>query len=92
MNGVGDDALVFDGHARHPTIGGPKFYKRHGHYYIFAPGGGVPTGWQTVLRSRHVRSCCACRSMTFSLIRLLLHQYLLVKFNKGFVQKQRYAL
>ena len=51
---LGDDALVFDGHARHPTIEGPKFYKRHGYYYIFAPGGGVPTGWQTVLRSRNV--------------------------------------
>lgn len=51
---VGDDELVFDGHARHPTIEGPKFYKRHGYYYIFAPGGGVPTGWQTVLRAKNV--------------------------------------
>jgi beta-xylosidase len=51
---LGDDALVFDGHAKHPTIEGPKFYKRHGYYYIFAPGGGVPTGWQTVLRSKNV--------------------------------------
>ncbi|GAB3315224.1 glycoside hydrolase 43 family protein [Hymenobacter humi] len=51
---VGDDALVFDGHANHPTIEGPKFYKRRGYYYIFAPGGGVATGWQTVLRSKNV--------------------------------------
>ncbi|WP_210519113.1 glycoside hydrolase family 43 protein [Hymenobacter terricola] len=51
---LGDDALVFDGHAKHPTLEGPKFYKRHGYYYIFAPAGGVPTGWQTVLRSRNV--------------------------------------
>lgn len=51
---LGEDALVFDGHAKHPTIEGPKFYKRHGYYYIFAPGGGVPTGWQTVLRSKSV--------------------------------------
>ena len=47
-----DGTLVFDGHANHPTIEGPKFYKRDGWYYIFAPAGGVPTGWQTVLRSR----------------------------------------
>lgn len=46
--------VVFDGHKDHPTIEGPKFYKRNGYYYIFAPAGGVPTGWQLVLRSRHI--------------------------------------
>jgi beta-xylosidase len=46
---------VFDGRERHPTIEGPKLYKRNGYYYVFAPAGGVKTGWQTVLRSRHVR-------------------------------------
>ncbi|RZL12936.1 MAG: glycosyl hydrolase 43 family protein [Hymenobacter sp.] len=51
---IGEDKLVFDGHQNHPTIEGPKFYKRHGYYYIFAPGGGVPTGWQVVLRSKNV--------------------------------------
>ena len=51
---IGDDALVFDGHAAQPTIEGPKFYKRHGFYYIFAPAGGVATGWQTVLRAPSV--------------------------------------
>jgi beta-xylosidase len=30
------------------------FYKRNGYYYIFAPAGGVPTGWQLVLRSKNV--------------------------------------
>ncbi|MGH9880020.1 MAG: glycoside hydrolase family 43 protein [Pyrinomonadaceae bacterium] len=45
---------VFDGRSRHPTIEGPKLYKRNGYYYIFAPAGGVPTGWQTVLRSRNI--------------------------------------
>jgi beta-xylosidase len=45
---------VFDGHEHHPTIEGPKLYKRNGYYYIFAPAGGVPTGWQTVLRSRNI--------------------------------------
>ncbi|SHK88179.1 Beta-xylosidase [Hymenobacter psychrotolerans DSM 18569] len=50
----GPDALVYDGHAAHPTLEGPKFYKRNGYYYIFAPAGGVPTGWQLVLRSKSV--------------------------------------
>ena len=49
-----DGILVFDGHEHHPTIEGPKFYKRNGYYYIFAPGGGVEFGWQTVLRSSYV--------------------------------------
>jgi beta-xylosidase len=29
-------------------------YKRNGFYYIFAPAGGVPAGWQTVLRSKQI--------------------------------------
>jgi beta-xylosidase len=29
-------------------------HKRNGYYYIFAPAGGVKTGWQTVLRSKNV--------------------------------------
>lgn len=37
-----------------PTLEGPKFYKRHGYYYIFAPFGGVGTGAQAVLRSRNI--------------------------------------
>lgn len=45
---------VFDGHDHHPTMEGPKMYKRNGYYYIFAPAGGVSTGWQTVLRSKSV--------------------------------------
>jgi beta-xylosidase len=45
---------VFDGRSNQPTIEGPKLYKRNGYYYIFAPAGGVPTGWQTVLRSRNI--------------------------------------
>ncbi|TGE23437.1 glycoside hydrolase family 43 protein [Hymenobacter metallicola] len=51
---LGDDVLVFDGHEKHPTIEGPKFYKRKGYYYIMAPGGGVPTGWQVVMRAKNV--------------------------------------
>ena len=50
----GQSVMVFDGHKGHPTVEGPKFYKRNGYYYIFAPAGGVPTGWQLVLRSKNV--------------------------------------
>lgn len=51
---IGNGVLVYDGHELDPTIEGPKFYKRNGYYYIFAPGGGVSTGWQTILRSKNV--------------------------------------
>jgi len=52
---VSQDARhIFDGHEKHPTIEGPKFYKRDGCYYIFAPGGGVTGGWQVVLRSKDI--------------------------------------
>jgi len=49
-----DEVMIIDGHEDEPTIEGPKFYKRNGYYYIFAPAGGVATGWQTVLRSKSV--------------------------------------
>lgn len=51
---IGDAVMVYDGHEFDPTIEGPKFYKRNGFYYIFAPAGGVSTGWQTVLRSKNI--------------------------------------
>ncbi|WP_379092221.1 glycoside hydrolase 43 family protein [Pedobacter sp. UC225_65] len=59
LNAAGDKVmdegkLVYDGHELDPTIEGPKFYKRNGYYYIFAPAGGVATGWQLVLRSKNV--------------------------------------
>lgn len=37
-----------------PVLEGPKLYKRHGYYYVFAPFGGVGSGAQAVLRSRHI--------------------------------------
>lgn len=49
-----DGAIVFDGHDNDPTLEGPKIYKRNGYYYIFAPAGGVSTGWQLVLRSKNI--------------------------------------
>ena len=45
---------VYENPEKHNTIEGPKFYKRNGFYYIFAPAGGVPTGWQTILRSKKI--------------------------------------
>jgi len=51
---ISNGVMVYDGHELDPTIEGPKFNKRNGWYYIFAPAGGVSTGWQTVLRSKNV--------------------------------------
>jgi beta-xylosidase len=51
---TGEGVAVFGPRDDQPTIEGPKFYTRNGYYYIFAPAGGVATGWQTVLRSRTV--------------------------------------
>lgn len=47
--------VVFLDSLHHPTAEGPKFYKRNGYYWIFAPAGGVATGWQLALRSRTPR-------------------------------------
>lgn len=51
---VGESRIIYDGHDQDETIEGPKFYKRNGYYYIFAPAGGVSTGWQVVLRSKNI--------------------------------------
>jgi beta-xylosidase len=47
---------VVDGDALpgYRTLEGPKFYRRDGWYWIFAPAGGVAEGWQSAFRSRHV--------------------------------------
>ncbi|MXV14481.1 glycoside hydrolase family 43 protein [Hufsiella ginkgonis] len=59
MNAAGttvldEGKLVYDGHDTDPTIEGPKAYKKNGYYYLFAPAGGVATGWQLVLRSKNI--------------------------------------
>jgi beta-xylosidase len=51
---IGNPVMLFDGHKDHPTVEGPKIYKRNGFFYIFAPAGGVKTGWQMVLRSKNI--------------------------------------
>lgn len=55
MELIGDEIKIFDGNLNDQvTIEGPKMYKKNGWYYIFAPAGGVKTGWQTVLRAKNV--------------------------------------
>ncbi len=51
---LGEGEIVFHKPDEHPTLEGPKFLKRDGWYYIFAPAGGVATGWQLALRSRNI--------------------------------------
>lgn len=58
---LGDGQIVFDGAGTHPWLEGPKFLKRDGWYYLFAPAGSVNLGWQLVLRSRHVYGPYQCR-------------------------------
>lgn len=52
---ISDPVLVFDGNdGVNHTIEGAKFYKWNGFYYLFAPAGGVVSGWQLVMRSKDV--------------------------------------
>lgn len=52
---MGEERIVIDGRdGKHPTIEGPKFYKRDGWYYILAPAGGVEFGWQLAARAKDV--------------------------------------
>ncbi len=45
-----DGVIVYTG----PTAEGTKIFKKDGYYYFSIPEGGVPTGWQTVLRSKDI--------------------------------------
>ncbi|MEI8410850.1 MULTISPECIES: glycoside hydrolase family 43 protein [unclassified Kribbella] len=51
---IGPARTVIDGDELpgYTTLEGPKFYKRDGYYWIFAPAGGVSTGWQSAFRAR----------------------------------------
>jgi len=46
--------VIVDDPVNLPTLEGPKLYKRHGYYYIFAPYGGVDRGSEAVLRARDI--------------------------------------
>jgi beta-xylosidase/lysophospholipase L1-like esterase len=45
--------VIIDGNgiSGYSTLEGPKLYKHHGEYIIFAPAGGVKPGWQSVFRA-----------------------------------------
>ena len=49
-----DGKVIVEDPVHLPVLEGPKLYKRHGYYYIFAPFGGVGAGAQAVLRSRNI--------------------------------------
>jgi len=49
-----DDGISIFKSETQPTVEGPKLMKRDGYYYIIAPAGGVPTGWQAVLRAKNI--------------------------------------
>lgn len=53
---TGEGKILIDGNRLpgYKTLEGPKFYKRDGYYYVFAPAGGVEMGWQSVFRSRRI--------------------------------------
>lgn len=52
---TGTPRIIYDGNdGVNHTVEGPKLYRRGDYYYIFAPAGGVETGWQLVLRSKDI--------------------------------------
>lgn len=53
---VGPGRVVIDADELegYTTLEGPKLNRRGGWYWIFAPAGGVATGWQSVFRSRSI--------------------------------------
>ena len=46
--------IVYHDVSKQPVIEGPKIIKKDGYYYILAPAGGVPAGWQAALRSKNI--------------------------------------
>lgn len=53
---VGTPRIIYDGNdGVNHTVEGPKFYRKGDWYYMFAPAGGVATGWQLVMRSRNIQ-------------------------------------
>lgn len=52
---IGNPRIIYDGNdGVNHTVEGPKLYRRGDYYYIFAPAGGVETGWQLVMRSKTI--------------------------------------
>ncbi len=51
---IGSGKTIIDGNRMQGwhTIEGPKLYKAHGYYWVFAPAGGVGEGYQAVFRAK----------------------------------------
>lgn len=61
---ISDERIIFDGNqGSNHTVEGAKLYKRRGWYYLFAPAGGVATGWQIVARSRRIEGPYEARTV-----------------------------
>jgi len=54
LDDKGTDIIDGGNYPGYHTVEGPKLYKAHGYYYVFAPAGGVEMGWQAVFRSRSI--------------------------------------
>lgn len=51
---IGNPVIIYDGNGTESrTCEGPKIYKRDGWYWVMFPAGGVPTGFQVVMRSEN---------------------------------------
>ncbi|WP_432699772.1 glycoside hydrolase family 43 protein [Kluyvera cryocrescens] len=61
----GEGRIIYDGSCDQPTLEGPKVYKRGGWYYIFAPAGGVETGWEAVLRAKSMQGPWEAKNVLF---------------------------
>ncbi len=52
---ISDPVIIYDGNGTEArTCEGPKIYKRDGWYWVMFPAGGVPTGFQVVMRSKNI--------------------------------------
>lgn len=60
---IGNPVMVYDGGNENHTVEGPKFYKHDGYYWIMAPAGGVPTGWQLAMRSKSPFGPYECKTV-----------------------------
>ena len=56
LHAIDEGTVIVDGERLpgYRTLEGPKIYKRNDEYWIFAPAGGVKTGWQSVFRSKSI--------------------------------------
>lgn len=54
MRLLDDGRVIYRNLDEQPVIEGPKLLKKDGRYYILAPAGGVPTGWQAALRAQDI--------------------------------------